>query len=132
MVVPGIFPSLSVDLNWRRHSAHLKKFGDTRGEKMLRKALKIKKMQGDTSPLVLPRNIRVISGLNGEYVMPLTDEVLRPKGKDFIIDDNYAPGYFSVDIDYKEPVVEPQPLDKNETLRAYHYFTKNLVVIRMF
>ena len=56
--------------------------------------------------------------------MPLTEDVLRPTSDEFIIDENYAPGYITVDIDYKQPVVNPQPLDNDKTLREYHKYTK--------
>ena len=106
------------DLNWFRHADHLRQFGDTKGEKLLMKVLKLKKINGDNTPVVLPKNIQIVSDQDGSYIMPLTEEVLRPNADSFIIDDNYSPGYFSVDIDFKKKPVKDQPLDRNKDLKG--------------
>ena len=93
LVIPGIFPPMRVGpekVFWSEHIPHLRNYGNPKGEEMLRKALKLKKMQGDDSPIVLPRNICVVSGQDGTYMMPLTDDVLLPKSNEFVINENYG------------------------------------------
>ena len=84
---------------------------------------KVKKAQNDYTPIILPTNVRVVSGETGGYVMPLTEQILRPKAKDFLIKD-LNNGFISVDIDFEPKAVKPQPLDQNKTLREFKKFSK--------
>ena len=127
VVVPGIFPPMRVGpemVYWSGSIPHLREYGNTKGEELLDKALNLKRMHLDDSPIVLPRNIRVVSGIDGTYMMPLTDDILLPKSDKFIVDENYGPGLISVTKKFKRRPVEDQPLDKDLFLKEYQKHTK--------
>ena len=126
VAVPGLFPPIQIDKEspqWSRNIPHLKNYGNTHGDDLLKKALDLKKAQGDDSPIILPRNIRVVSGQDGTYLMPLTEDILRPHSKEFIIAD-YGPGLISVNKPLNLKKVKDQPLDQDKSLREYRKYTK--------
>ena len=64
---------MNIPHKWRWHSKTLKKYGNHKGGDYLKKILEERKKAGNDQPLILPKNIRVISGRNGQFLMPLSD-----------------------------------------------------------
>ena len=56
LVIPGVWPALNIPNKWRNQTAHLKRFGNSRGQDYLKKVLNMKKLRGDNAPLTIPRS----------------------------------------------------------------------------
>ena len=69
----GLWPPLNVPLRWRDKTKKLKKYGNSKGASFLKEALQGRKISGDKTPLILPKNIRVVSARNGQLLMPLSE-----------------------------------------------------------
>ena len=67
------WPPLNIPLHWRSMTNKLKNYGCSNGAKYLKEVLIGKKAKGDDEPLLLPKNIRVVSAATGQFLFPLSE-----------------------------------------------------------
>ena len=74
------WPPLNIPPQWRTMTKTLKNYGSHRGAKYLKKVLMGRKAKGDNEPLLLPKNIRVVSAATGQFLFPLTEGLCQARG----------------------------------------------------
>ena len=67
------WPPLNIPLHWRYMTKKLKNYGSSNGAMYLKQVLIGKKAKGEDEPLLLPKNIRVVSAATGQFLFPLTE-----------------------------------------------------------
>ena len=124
-VFPGLFPPLFLPLSLRRQSDMDKwsKFGDIKGNKFLKKALKQLIETGAGCAILLHKNILVVDS-NGRNIGLITANITEPKNMRLFDVRSHGDDAFEIRLKKPPRQINRQvgPLD-DSTLLSYHRYT---------
>lgn len=118
----GLFPPIFLPLNLRNQENKWKEFGDVKGTKFLKTALKQLAECGSGRGILLHKNIQVVDS-EGRNVALITSNMTKPlNNKIFDVKDDVI--YWNVNLKRRPKVIDrlKGPLD-HTMLRTYHNYT---------
>ena len=118
--LPGLFPTINVPLAYRQNKFPYNDFGNaSKGHDFLEKALKEQFWSGSDEGFLLHKELDILNP-KGETVCKLSSDFTRPNHHRLhVIDEDASHWRVQLAKLPKRKKVEPQPLDKNETLSVY-------------
>ncbi len=86
IIVPDIFPVISVPDKWKRYTLLFKRYGNVRGGEFYKEMLKEKVKDGGDNAIVIPKSISIVSETCEEIAF-LSPQILVPRSKELLCQD---------------------------------------------